>query len=93
MCFTLAWLEQMLILAVVVIAVVLMLQALVPYIVRKLGAVVEGEGWGVILTCVRIFLWAIIAICVVIFVFMLISCLLSMVHFKLGALALMLPVA
>lgn len=77
MCFSLGWLQQILILAVIIIAIISMLQILVPYIIKQLG-VTLGEGWGVVVQCFRIFCWAVVAILVIIIVFMLISCLLSL---------------
>jgi hypothetical protein len=77
MCFSWEWIEHLLILAVVIIAIVAMLQVLVPYVIGMLG-VAPGPGWGVIVRCFKIFCWAIVAICVIVAVFMMIQCLWSL---------------
>lgn len=76
MCFSLDFLKQVLILAVVIIAVVGILNLLVPFIASKLG-VALGDGWAVIVGAFKIFVWAIVAIIVIIFCFELIACLLT----------------
>lgn len=76
MCFSLDFLKQILILAVVIIAIIGILNLLIPYIVRRLG-VTMGEGWNVVVSAFKIFLWAVVAIVVIIICFQLIACLLS----------------
>ena len=76
MCFSLDFLKQVLILAVVLVAVIAILGLLIPFIVSKLGLVL-GEGWALCVAAFRIFIWALVAIIVIIFCFELISCLLS----------------
>jgi hypothetical protein len=73
MCFSLAWLEQLLIWIVIIVAIFSLLKLVVPWILSKLGA----EG-GIVMQAISIVLWAFIAICIIYFIFMLISCLLSM---------------
>lgn len=73
MCFSLQWVEQILIWAVIVIAVVLILKLLIPYILAQLGT-----GGGIILAILNILLWAVICIFIIYFAFMVISCLMSM---------------
>jgi len=76
MCFSLDFLKQILILAVVVVVIVGILQLLIPYIMKKLGAQL-GEGWAIIVSAFKIFLWAVVAIVVIIVCFELIACLLN----------------
>jgi hypothetical protein len=76
MCFSLELIKQLLILAVVIVAIIAILQLLVPFIFRKLG-ITPGEGWAVIVGAFRIFFWALIAIFVIIICFELIACLLQ----------------
>jgi hypothetical protein len=76
MCFPFDFIKTLLILAVVVIAVIGILQLLVPYIISKLG-IALGAGWAVIVGAFRIFIWALVAIVVILICFEMISCLLS----------------
>lgn len=70
MCFSLGWIEQLLVWLVIIFAIVAILRLLIPWIAGKLG----GDG-GVIVAAINIVLWAFIAICVIYFVFALIACL------------------
>lgn len=70
MCFSWAWLEQILVWLVIVGAVFAILRLLIPYVLSQLGA-----GGGVISQAINIILWAIIAIMVIYICFALISCL------------------
>ena len=76
MCFSLDFLKQILILAVVLVAIISILGLLIPFIVAKLGLVL-GSGWALCVAAFRIFIWALVAIIVIIFCFELIACLLS----------------
>lgn len=76
MCFSMEFLKQILILAVVIVAVMGILNLLIPYIAARLGASL-GDGWSIIVQAFKIFIWAIVAIIVIIFCFELIGCLLS----------------
>lgn len=76
MCFPLDFIKTLLILAVVVVAIVAILNLLVPFILTKLG-VALGEGWAVVVGAFRILLWAIIAIAAILICFQIIACLLS----------------
>lgn len=76
MCFSLDFLKQLLILAVIIIAVIGILNLLIPYIVSKLGASL-GDGWNIVVQAFKIFIWAVVAILVIIICFQLISCLLG----------------
>lgn len=70
MCFSLPWLEQVLIYIVIVCAIIGILKLLIPFVLGQLGA-----GGGVIAAAINIVLWAIIAIFVIYICFALISCL------------------
>lgn len=76
MCFSLAWLQQILIFLIVIGAVVAILKLVIPFALQKLGAEI-GEGAGLVFNVLKIVLWAIVAIVCVIICFELISCLLS----------------
>lgn len=73
MCFSLGWIEQLLIWLVIIVAVVALLRLVVPWVLGMLG--VDG---GIIMQAINIVVWAVIAIAVIYFVFAMISCLLSM---------------
>ena len=70
MCFSLPWLEALLIWIVVVCAIVGILKLLLPFILTQLGV-----GGGIIVAAINIVIWAIIAIFVIYICFDLISCL------------------
>lgn len=72
MCFSLEWLEQLLVWVVIVVAVIAIVRLLVPWVFGQLGA-----GGSVIAAAVNIVLWAVIAIFVIYICFALISCLLT----------------
>jgi hypothetical protein len=76
MCFSWDFIKQILILDVVIVAIVAILNVLIPFIVSRLG-VTLGAGWGVIVHIFRIFIWALIAIFIIIFAFEIIACLWS----------------
>jgi hydrogenase-4 membrane subunit HyfE len=80
MCFTMAWLAQFLVWCVIAIATyVILIQILLPYILKKLGAGGEvSEGVGVLFAVLRVFFWALIVIIVIWLVFDLLQCLWSM---------------
>lgn len=70
MCFSLPWLQQLLINLVIICAVVAIIRLLVPFVVGVLGS-----AGGVIGQAINIVLWAVIAIFVIYICFGLISCL------------------
>jgi hypothetical protein len=74
MCFSLEWIETLLIWLVIVVAIVAILKLLVPWIFAQIG----GNPTGPLMAIVNIFIWAVIAIFVIYIVFALISCLLGM---------------
>jgi hypothetical protein len=88
MCFSGAWLMQILIWAVIAIATyVILIQILLPFVLSKLqasGAV--GQGVNVVLAVLRVVFWAIIIIIVIYIVFALLACLWSFAGGSLGSL-------
>lgn len=76
MCFSLNWLMQICILAIVIIAIVAILKIIIPYALSKAGATI-GQGISVVLEVLKIVLWAVVAIIVVILCFELIACLIG----------------
>lgn len=71
MCFSMEWLKQLLILAVIVIAVIGILRALIPWALTKLG----GIDLGPLPRIFEIVMWAVIIIAVIVIAFSLIECL------------------
>jgi hypothetical protein len=69
-CFSLSWIEQVLIWLVILAAVVALLRLVLPAVFSMLG--VEG---GLFVQAVNIVIWAIVVIAAIYFVFALISCL------------------
>ena len=67
-CFSLGWVEQLLVWLVIVCAIIAVLRRFLPWIAAQLGL-------GIIVQIVNIILWAIICIYVIYFVFMLLECL------------------
>lgn len=74
MCFSLDWIKQLLILAVVVFAIVGILQLLIPYVITKMG-ITLGDGANVVIGVFRIAFIAAIVILVIIICFTVIACL------------------
>lgn len=72
MCFSLGWIEQLLVWLVIICAIFAILKLLIPFVAAQLGA-----AGGVIVQVINIVLWAFIVICVIYFCFALISCLMS----------------
>jgi len=71
-CFSLGWVEHILIQIIVIIAVVAIIRLLIPFVLRALG--VAGS---VVVQAINIVLWAVVAIFVIIICFDLIECLLG----------------
>jgi len=67
MCFSLAWIEQLLVWLVIVCAIIAILRLLLPWVAAQIG--------GIIPAVINIVLWAVIAIFVIYFCFALMSCL------------------
>jgi hypothetical protein len=72
MCFSLAWLQQLVVYIIVISAIVALLKLLIPWALQFLGA----EG-GIVVQALNIILWTVVAILVVYIVFALIACLLG----------------
>lgn len=72
MCFSLGWIEQLLVWLVVICAVVAIIKLLVPFVLSQLGA-----AGGVIAQIINIALWAFVCILVIYFAFAVISCLMG----------------
>jgi hypothetical protein len=70
MCFSLAWLEQLIVWLIVVSAVVAIIKLVIPFLDSLTGMPIIGR-------ILMIVLWAVVAIAVVIIVFGLLSCLLG----------------
>jgi len=70
MCFSLEWVEQLLIWLIIVGAIVALLKLLVPMILRNLG-----WAGATIMQAINIVMWAVICIFLVYFIFDLIACL------------------
>jgi hypothetical protein len=73
MCFSLAWLENLLIWIVIVGAIVAILQLFVPWVVAQAGFL--GGAVEVLLQIIKIAIWAIVVIFVIYIAFDLIQCL------------------
>lgn len=71
MCFSLGWLQQILIWAIVIGAVIAIIKLVVPFALAQLG------GGGILAQIINIALWAFVAIMIVYIAFALISCLLG----------------
>jgi hypothetical protein len=72
MCFSLAWVEQICIWIVCIIAVVAIVRLLVPWLLSLVGG-----SLGPVPAIINIVLWAVVAIMVIYVIFALISCLFS----------------
>jgi hypothetical protein len=68
-CFSLTWLEQLLIWLVVIGAVVALVRLLVPLVIGPLGA-----AGTTIANALNIIIWAVVAIAVIVLVFDLLTC-------------------
>jgi len=71
MCFTLGWLQQVLVWCVILGAIIAIIQLLVPWVLSFVGLPIVGK-------VINIVLWAIVAIIVIYVVFALLGCLLGM---------------
>jgi hypothetical protein len=80
MCFSLGWLEQLIVWLIVIAAIIAIIRLLIPFIDSLTGMPILGR-------VLEIVLWAIVAIAVVILIFGLLSCLVggsSSLHFPRG---------
>jgi hypothetical protein len=71
MCFSLSWIEQVLVWLVIVIAIVAVIRLLVPFLTDMIGLPIVGQ-------IINIILWAVIAIVCIYIIFALLSCLIGM---------------
>lgn len=71
MCFSLQWLQQIFIWAIVIGAVIAIIRLLLPMVFAQFG------GGGTLAQIINIVLWAFVAIVIVYIAFALIACLLS----------------
>jgi hypothetical protein len=78
MCFSLGWLQQILIWCVIIGAVVAILQIIIPYALQKMGGTIS-EGAGILIRILKVILWAVVAVFVITVAFELIACLLGSV--------------
>lgn len=76
MCFSLAWLQQVLIFLIVIGAVVQILKLLIPFALKRMGAEI-GEGANLVMSVLHIIFMAVVAIICVVICIELISCMLS----------------
>lgn len=72
-CLSLAWIQQLLIWLVVIVAIVAIIKIVVPWLTSIVGGTLPGPVWQIL----QIILWAVVAIAVIIIVFDLISCILG----------------
>ena len=75
-CFSIQWVEQLLIWLVIFGAVFAILNLLVPFVLSGIGAPLSGAV-SVIVSVLRIVFWAAVVIAVIIICFDLISCLIG----------------
>lgn len=75
-CFSLGWLEQVLIYLVIICAIIAILKLLIPFLVSVLEPLFGG-GAAIVGQIINIILIAIVAIFVIYIVFALLSCLLG----------------
>jgi len=73
-CFSLGWLENLLIWIVVIVVLVAIVRVFVPWLMNSIGA---PPGGGSVVTILGYIVWGIVAIFAIIFVFDLLSCLVS----------------
>lgn len=78
MCFTLGWLQTLLVNIVIIIAMVMLIRLLLPWLFGMLG--IDG---GVILQAINIIVWAIVVIFCIYIAFALIGCLGGLGHLSL----------
>jgi hypothetical protein len=69
-CFSLQWLEQLLVYCIIIFAVIAIIRLVVPWVLDQVGVPLIGQ-------VVNILLWAFVCIIVIYVVFALLSCLLG----------------
>jgi hypothetical protein len=75
MCFSLAWLGNLLIWIVVLVAVVALIRLLISFVVPKIG--IGADAVSFIVQALTIVMWAVVCIAAIWFIFELIECLVS----------------
>jgi len=70
-CFSLAWVEQLLIWLVIACVVIGIVKVLIPMLLSWFGS---PPGGGAVMTILGYVLWGVVAIFVIVFVFELVSC-------------------
>jgi len=83
-CFSIGWVETLIIDLIVICAVVAIIKLLVPLLVGMLGSVM-GEGAAIVGQISMILLWACVCIFVCYIIFGLLGCLLGTGGFHVGA--------
>ena len=71
-CFSLGWLESLLIWTVILLFVVAVVNLIIPAILNAFGPAPPGAA--IVLTVLRYLVWTLVAIAVIIFIFDLIAC-------------------
>lgn len=71
-CFSLAWLENLMIWTLIILCVVAVVNLIIPRILAAFGPAPDGAD--IVLTVLRYVVWTIVAIVIVIFIFDLIAC-------------------
>lgn len=69
MCFSLPWLEHILIDIVIAVAVIAILKVFLPWVLNQLGV-----GSGMVMKVIDIVIWAVVVIFIIVIVFALLSC-------------------
>jgi hypothetical protein len=72
-CFSIVWIQQLIIWIIVIAAIVAIIRIVVPWLTGIAGGSLPGPVWAIL----NIVLWAVVAIAVVIIVFDLIACIAS----------------
>jgi hypothetical protein len=72
-CFSLLWVQQLIIWIIVIAAIVAIIRIVVPWLTGIMGGSLPAPVWQIL----NIVLWAVVAIAVVIIVFDLIACIAS----------------
>ncbi len=75
-CFSLQWIEQLLIWLVILVAVFVIINLLIPFVLSQASGIL-GQGVNIVVAALRIVFWAVVVIMVIIICFDLISCLIG----------------
>jgi uncharacterized membrane protein len=79
-CFSLAWIEQLLIWLVVVILCVAIVKMVLPWLLSLFGT---PPGGGMVLIIIQYVIWALVTIAVIIFIFDMLDCVFNGTHLAL----------